>query len=125
VDRCARCESAGQRIDAGATGVPGVRSALIIFNNRYQDPGLRRLRAPGQDAEALARVLSDPAIGAFEVKTVANKPEHWLRREVAAFFADRARGDLLLLYLSCHAVKDNSGHLPHVDVGHAAPRQDW
>jgi hypothetical protein len=36
------------------------RSALIVANDRYQDPRLRRLRTPTRDAEALARVLGDP-----------------------------------------------------------------
>jgi hypothetical protein len=91
--------------------MPGSRSALIVANDRYDDPGLRRLRAPGQDAEALARVLGDRAIGGFEVKTVANAPEHQLRREVATFFANRRRDDLLLAHFSCHGVKDDGGQL--------------
>jgi hypothetical protein len=91
--------------------MPGRRSALIVANDQYQDPGLRRLRAPGQDAEALARVLGDRTIGGFEVKTVANEPEHRLRREIATFFANRSREDLLVAHFSCHGVKDDSGQL--------------
>jgi Caspase domain len=91
--------------------VSGVRSALVVANDRYLDPGLRKLRAPGQDAEALVRVLGDQAIGGFQVRIVANQPEHLLRREVAAFFADRRRDDLLVAHFSCHGVKDDSGHL--------------
>ena len=87
------------------------RSALIVANDRYQDPGLRKLRAPTRDAEALARVLGEPGIGNFDVKVVTNEPEHRLRREIAAFFADRSRDDLLLAHLSCHGVKDDSGQL--------------
>jgi hypothetical protein len=87
------------------------RSALIVANDRYADPGLRRLRAPTQDAEALARVLGQPGVGDFEVEVVTNEPEHRLRREIAAFFADRDRDDLLLAHLSCHGVKDDSGEL--------------
>jgi hypothetical protein len=91
--------------------VPGARSALIVANDSYQDAGLRRLRAPGQDAEALAHVLSDPAIGGFYVRVLMNQTEAKLRREVAGFFTDRRPDDLLLLYLSCHVVKDDSGQL--------------
>ena len=89
----------------------GTRSALIVANDEYADPGLRRLRAPAEDAEALARVLGDPAIGGFQVKTVANQPEHRLRREIAAFFSNRGREDLLLAHFSCHGVKDDNGQL--------------
>jgi hypothetical protein len=87
------------------------RSALIVASDRYQDVGLRKLRAPTRDAEALARVLGEPGIGNFDVKVVANAQEHILRREIATFFADRGRDDLLLVHFSCHGVKDDSGQL--------------
>jgi hypothetical protein len=89
----------------------GTRYALIVANDSYQDPGLSKLRAPTQDARALESVLADPAIGGFAVRVVMNQPEARLRREVAAFFADRAHDDLLLAHFSCHGVKDDSGQL--------------
>ena len=33
----------------------GQRLALVVANDEYDDPGLRRLNAPAQDADALAR----------------------------------------------------------------------
>jgi hypothetical protein len=54
--------------------VVGNRSALIVANDRYSDQGLRRLRAPATDAEHLAAVLRDPAIGDFDVRTLLNEP---------------------------------------------------
>jgi hypothetical protein len=89
----------------------GRRSALIVANDEYQDASLGRLRAPARDAEALARVLRDPAIGAFEVEVIANQPEWRLRRAIGSFFTDRSRDDLLLLHFSCHGVKDDAGQL--------------
>jgi hypothetical protein len=89
----------------------GRRSALIVANDEYQDANLGRLRAPTRDAEALARVLGDPAIGAFEVEVIYNQSEWKLRRAIGTFFADRSRDDLLLLHFSCHGVKDDSGQL--------------
>jgi Caspase domain len=74
------------------------RSALIVATAVYDDPGLQRLRAPVNDAEALANVLGDPAIGAFDVRLVKAQPEPRVRREVAAFFANRTPDDLLLLH---------------------------
>jgi WD40 repeat protein len=87
------------------------RYALIVANDRYDDPKLRQLRAPVKDAEALARVLGDPAIGDFEVDLVMNEPEHRLRRKVNRFFDSRRRDDTLLLHFSCHGLKDESGQL--------------
>jgi hypothetical protein len=87
------------------------RSALIVANGDYQSAKLRRLRAPTKDADALARVLRDPAIGDFDVELVRDQPEYVLRRRIAHFFADRRRDDLLLLHISCHGLKDDDGHL--------------
>lgn len=87
------------------------RFALIISSYQYEDPDLKQLVAPAQDAEALAHVLSDPNIGDFDVKTILNEPSHKVSREIEAFFIDRKRGDLLLLYFSGHGIKDEEGHL--------------
>jgi uncharacterized caspase-like protein len=87
------------------------RIALIIANDEYSDPKLRRLRAPSRDAEALARVLGDARIGSFDVQVSHNEPTPSLRRRLAAFFADCAHDDLLLVHFSCHGVKDDDGIL--------------
>jgi uncharacterized caspase-like protein len=89
----------------------GTREALLVGVDVYQDPGLGQLRSPAQGVEGLARVLGDPAIGAFNVETVINQPEHIIRRKIATFFDNRKRDDFLLMYLSCHAVKDANGEL--------------
>ena len=89
----------------------GTRSALIVASDEYADPGLRRLRAPGSDARALAAVLRDPGIGGFEVRTLLNEPAHVVNLAVEEFFADRRPGDLLLVHFSCHGVKDEDGEL--------------
>jgi hypothetical protein len=91
--------------------VDGIRSALIVANDSYTDPGLSRLRAPDSDAQALARVLRDPGIGDFEVRVLLNEPAHEVNLAVEEFFADRRPDDLLLVHFSCHGVKDESGEL--------------
>jgi hypothetical protein len=63
------------------------RSALIIANYQYDDASLRQLLAPGEDAEALARVLGDPAIGAFQVRTFINQPSHKVSLEIESCFS--------------------------------------
>jgi hypothetical protein len=90
--------------------MPG-RYALIVATDTYEDPKLRRLRTPALDADSLAGVLRDEAIGGFEVDLSVNEPEHRLRRRIATFFGDRMREDLLLVHFSCHGVKDDSGQL--------------
>ncbi|MFI7627270.1 caspase, EACC1-associated type [Microbispora rosea] len=96
---------------AGVHAPAGTRSALIVAGDEYRDPGLRRLRAPARDAEALARVLGDPAIGGFHVRTLLNEPTHVVSEMVEEFFTDRAPDDVLLLHFSCHGVKDDNGEL--------------
>jgi hypothetical protein len=90
---------------------PGKRLALLIASWEYQDAEFAQLRAPGQDAERLARVLSDPEIGGFEVRMSLNQPAHAVGLAIEDFFSERGRDDLLLLYFSCHGVKHQSGRL--------------
>lgn len=89
----------------------GVRTAFVVANDAYEDPRLRRLRAPAADAEELARVLGDAEIGSFDVQVSMNEPEHVVRRKLSAFFDDRGLDDLLVLHLSCHGLKDDDGRL--------------
>ena len=53
--------------------MPG-RYALIVANGTYRDEKLSRLRTPTRDAEELARVLNDPAIGDFAVELAIDEP---------------------------------------------------
>jgi hypothetical protein len=87
------------------------KSALIIANSQYEDSILRQLVAPAQDAEALARVLADPGISGFEVSTILDEPRYRVEEEIDAFFIDRDRDDLLLVYFSGHGVTDEDGLL--------------
>ncbi|MGW3350806.1 caspase family protein [Nonomuraea rubra] len=89
----------------------GRRLALIVAGDEFGDPGLRGLRAPALDAEALARVLGDQAIGGFDVRTMLNEPTAVVSEAVEEFFADRHPDDLLLLHFSGHGVKDDNGEL--------------
>ena len=88
-----------------------IRSAFVVANDTYWDPRLRDLLTPTSDATALARVLSDPAIGAFDVQTAINEDVQRLRMHLSKFFADRGRSDFLLLYISCHGLRDQYGRL--------------
>jgi hypothetical protein len=72
---------------------------------------LSELRSPSRDAEELAQILEDPAIGGFSVEVLLDQPAHLVREEIEGFFADRRLDDLLVLYVSCHGVKDAAGVL--------------
>jgi Caspase domain len=87
------------------------RRALIVATGRYDDPKLRRLRAPASDAEQLAAVLRDPAIGDFEVEIAQDCDERDLRRRIARFFRAGGRDDILLMHVSGHGIKDARGAL--------------
>ncbi|WP_345655985.1 caspase, EACC1-associated type [Streptomyces siamensis] len=91
--------------------MPGGRHALLIATGRYDHPELRRLRSPAQDAQGLAKVLRDPRIGDFDVRTVVDRRHHEVNRDIEEFFLDRSRDDLLLLHLSCHGIKNDNGEL--------------
>ena len=87
------------------------RLALIIANGEFDDPRLTRLATPTRDAEALAQLLSDPAIGGFQVALLVDKTLGDVRRGIAHLYRHKKRGDLLLLYYSGHGVKDDFGDL--------------
>jgi hypothetical protein len=89
----------------------GSRYALIVATDRYSEPGLHELAAPARDAEALAAVLADPAVGDFEVEVLSNRTAQEVRMAVEDFFADRARTDTLLLHFSGHGLKNAAGEL--------------
>ncbi|KQW47326.1 hypothetical protein ASC77_12695 [Nocardioides sp. Root1257] len=87
------------------------RYALIVATDQYTEPGLRELAAPARDAEALAEVLGDPAVGDFQVQVVSNRSAQEVRMAVEDFFADRDRSDMLLVHFSGHGLKNAAGEL--------------
>jgi hypothetical protein len=87
------------------------RHALVVATSRYRDSELRRLAAPGNDAAAFAKVLADPEIGGFEVRTAADKDRQVVETEIEELFASRSPDDTVLLYFSGHGLKDDAGNL--------------
>ena len=82
------------------------RLALIVAVSQYDDPALRQLRAPADDATDLSDVLADPQIGGFEVTSALDQDAQQIRLAVEEFLTDRRPEDLLLVYLSCHGLVD-------------------
>jgi hypothetical protein len=111
IDAWLRRHEPDLHVRTSTAGLVDGRHALIVANYDYEDPGLRRLRAPPHDAEQLARVLRDPAIGGFSVRTMLNESAPVINEAVEDFFADRSPDDLLVLYFTGHGVKDEDGEL--------------
>jgi hypothetical protein len=91
--------------------MPGRQRALIVANDEYEHEGLTRLRSPSADAEALAKVLGDRRISEFDVEVVHNETAHTVQARIEDLFAESTREDILLLHLSCHGLKNDSGEL--------------
>ncbi len=89
----------------------GRRKALIIANDVYEHEGLKHLRTPGVDADALADILGDARVGDFDVHVVRNEPTHIIQGHIEDLCADSRADDLLLLHFSCHGLKSESGEL--------------
>ena len=90
----------------------GKKVALLIGASAYQDARFPKLEKPGRDVAALASVLKDPGVGAFDdVRSCLDTPCDAIRREIARLFASRAHDDLVLLFFAGHGIKDDFGKL--------------
>jgi hypothetical protein len=87
-------------------GPPGGRSALLITTAAYADAQLAWLRPPVSGAADLAEALADPRAGGFEVDMLNDGTETEIRLAIARFLSGRSRDETVLVYLSCHAIRD-------------------
>jgi uncharacterized caspase-like protein len=89
-----------------------MKYALIIGNNKYDDPKLAQLKTPAADSQALAKVLDDKTIGGFDAVTpLINQNETRVRIAISEFLTDKKPDDLVLLYFSGHGILDDRGRL--------------
>ena len=95
----------------GDLTVTGRRKALVVAVDEYDDPGLRRLRSPAADAEALAAVLGDPAVAAFDVQVSRNEEAYQVQARIDDLFAEARADDVVLLHFSGHGLKNEAGEL--------------
>lgn len=98
-------------MEAAPAPPPERRRALVVANSHYDDPALERLASPAQDAAALTRVLEDPALCGFAVTSIVDGESGQVTEAVEGFLVEAERTDLVLLYFSCHGLKDESGRL--------------
>jgi hypothetical protein len=102
---------------SGSTGTArhnvaaGSRSALVIATSVYVDQEFRRLRAPVRDAIDLGEVLASPEIGGFALTSVSDATAQDTRIAIQEFLSDRVVEDMVVVYLSCHGIRDNYGGL--------------
>jgi len=100
-----------QRIGQLGDIVQSNHFALIIATSEYDDKRLQRLRSPAADAYSLEEVLRDQQIGDYQIDSLLNRPAHHANEAIEDFFKDRRLNDQLLLYFSCHGIKDDRGRL--------------
>lgn len=90
-----------------------IKAALLIGISDYQEGlGLKRLRSPVQDAQAMQRILIDPEIGGFaedQVTLLIDEDRLVIERAIFDLFANRGSKDLILFYFSGHGVLDEEG----------------
>ncbi|MFF2524867.1 type VII secretion protein EccCb [Streptomyces liangshanensis] len=88
------------------------RVALLVATTDYIDSGLRRLRSPASDARRLGALLEDPAIGYFDrVVPLVNDSKAEIEEHIERTLRDLGPNDTLLLYVSCHGIRDKHGRL--------------
>ena len=114
------------------TSLGGSRYALIISASEYDDPGFRRLRAPARNAVNLASVLGAAEIGGFKVSSIKDATVQETRQAIQEFLSGRVVEDVVLVYVSCHSVRDNHGGLYFVaadtrqdSLKHTAVESQW
>jgi hypothetical protein len=90
---------------------PQRRKALVVTTSTYRSPEYPDLPAATHDAANITELLADPDACGFEVTRLADVPATEIRRAINEIFHDRDRGDLILVYLSCHGVRDRKGRL--------------
>src|SRR5947208_914914 len=89
------------------------RIAALIGNQRFRSgSGLDDLAGPLNDVDALAEVLSDREIGAFEVRTFRDESRDVIMHGLDVLLSeDAARGDLILIYYAGHGKLNRDGEL--------------
>jgi hypothetical protein len=91
-----------------APGGSGGRSALLVTTAAYADTQLLWLRPPVSGALDLAAALADPKAGGFTVDMLTDGTETEVRLAISRFLSGRSADETVLVYLSCHAIKDRA-----------------
>jgi EAL domain-containing protein (putative c-di-GMP-specific phosphodiesterase class I) len=87
--------------------------ALLIGVGEHEYPEcLANLSSPGQDVASLHHVLSESKWGNFDrVDCLLHPDRYEMEKQIARFFQNCGKEDLLLLYFSGHGLQDHLGNL--------------
>jgi uncharacterized caspase-like protein len=61
--------------------------------------------------QTLQRIIENPEIGGFKVTVLINQPHWTVTQLINEFLQSCSKGDTVLLYFSCHGIKDKDGRL--------------
>lgn len=92
------------------------RRALIVATGTYADPAILALASPVPDARRLCDLLQRPDVGGYEVTLCLDADSLTARRTVQNFFDDGEYGDLNVMLVSGHGIKDRGGRLHFATV---------
>lgn len=87
----------------------GKRTALLFATARYLDHGLQELRAPAGEAAELRQVLETQ--GDYEAAVFVDESKSGIEGAIERTLRAAGPGDEVLLYFSCHGIKNDSGRL--------------
>ena len=85
--------------------------AILIACDKYSDPDLKQLKAPSQDTQTLSKLLEDARIGNFTATSLVNQPHFIVNQKIEEILLGTTYDDMILIYFSCHGIKDINGHL--------------
>ncbi|GAB2667905.1 hypothetical protein GCM10027271_29510 [Saccharopolyspora gloriosae] len=89
----------------------GARYALLVATSEYFDPRLRGLHA-SEETQELKQLLADHDIGRFDVvHALINETKAAIERAIEELFAKCEPGDVVLLYIAGHGIKNDDNQL--------------
>lgn len=87
------------------------RRALIVANGTFTDSRIAHLGSPAADADRLHDLLRREDVGGYSVTVCKDADLLATRRHIQDFFDRSEYGDLVLMLISGHGIKDRNGRL--------------
>ncbi|MFQ5922676.1 MAG: SUMF1/EgtB/PvdO family nonheme iron enzyme [Anaerolineales bacterium] len=87
------------------------RTALLIQNSEYADPGIAKLPRAQAEIETLSDVLASSEAGGFEVALLLDKDVQTLREQIVRLFQDQQEDDVVFVHYAGQALQDQFGDM--------------
>jgi anti-anti-sigma factor len=87
------------------------RRALIVANGTFRDPGITHLASSISDATMFSELLQRDDVGGFDVTMCLDPGATEARRQAQIFLNTAEYGDLTVILISTHGIKDRTGRL--------------